>query len=133
MRSSGGVRRQAGYAAAAASIAFATSATSESETRAIASPVAGLMTSCHSLAEDSRQWPLMKFGILVRGGAATLLMSYTFQIVQSDFTCRQLRAAAPFHRLRRALLPGRPGLHPFADQLSPAAPEGESHCHNSRQ
>ena len=59
MRSSGGVRRHAGNAAAAASTAALTSAASESGALAMISPVAGLMTSSHSLAVDSTHWPLM--------------------------------------------------------------------------
>jgi hypothetical protein len=33
-----------------------------------------LTTSCHSLADDSRHPPFIKFGTFVRGGAATVLM-----------------------------------------------------------
>src|SRR5215470_9203204 len=73
MRSSAGVRRQSGKAAAAAATAAATSEASDKGARAIGSPVAGLNTSSHSVAEDSRHSPLMKLGSFVTGGAATLI------------------------------------------------------------
>ncbi len=59
MRSSGGVRRHSGKAAAAASTAVLTSAASASGTLARTSPVAGLTTSRHSEERESVHWPLM--------------------------------------------------------------------------
>ena len=42
----------------------------ESGVWAITSPVAGLVTSIHSVALESIHWPLMKFGTLVRVGGS---------------------------------------------------------------
>src|SRR5277367_5928130 len=74
MRSSGGVRRHAGNAAAAASIAVLTSAASASGTLARTSPVAGLTTSRHSEECESVHWPLMKLVSLRAEGAATVVI-----------------------------------------------------------
>src|SRR6185369_4734424 len=73
--SSGGVRRHAGKAAAAASTAAAASAALPSGVCAITSPVAGLVTSIHSVALESTQPPLTKFGTLVRVGVARVIDS----------------------------------------------------------
>src|SRR6478609_6183980 len=74
MRSSGGVRRHSGKAAAAASTAAFTSAAPASGTLARISPVAGLTTSRHSDDCAGAHCPLMKFVTLLAGGAATLMM-----------------------------------------------------------
>src|SRR3974390_2138816 len=58
-------------------MARVTSAAGASGTRASTSPVAGLMTSLHSVACESAHCPLMKCGILVAGGAATVDMEET--------------------------------------------------------
>src|ERR1700722_14559730 len=73
MRSSGGVRRHSGKAAAAASTAALTSAASAIGTWAITSPVAGFTTSRHSELCESVHLPLMKLVSLMTGGAATLM------------------------------------------------------------
>src|ERR1700728_1791598 len=74
MRSSGGVRRHSGKAAAATSTAALTSSAPPSGTVASISPVAGLMTSRHSVACESAHWPLMYWVSLLAGGAATVIM-----------------------------------------------------------
>src|SRR5277367_5471344 len=79
MRSSAGVRRHSGYAACAASIAPVTSAASAMGTRPSTSPVAGFTTSSHSEACDSTHSPLMKCGIFVVTGAATVIWITTFR------------------------------------------------------
>src|SRR5712672_1632849 len=76
MRSSGGVRRHSGKAAAAASTARFTSTASARGTCASVSPVAGLITSRHSRAEESVHWPLMKLVSRGVGGAATGVMAW---------------------------------------------------------
>src|ERR1700756_4049131 len=75
MRSSGGVRRHAGKAAAAASTARFTSSAPASGTRASTSPVAGFGTSSHSLAAESTHSPLMKFGNCTELAVAVLMAS----------------------------------------------------------
>src|SRR5437762_10168736 len=85
MRSSDGVRRHAGYAAAAASITFVTSARSESGTWAMSSPVVGLITSCHSVAVESCHSPLKKLATFVIGGAIVGVTLTLFQ--QKELRC----------------------------------------------
>src|SRR6266478_1122653 len=63
MRSSGGVRRQSGNAAAAASIAAFTSATPASGTFPKGACVAGLTSSCHSVELELTHSPPMKCGM----------------------------------------------------------------------
>src|SRR5438128_12402682 len=62
MRSSGGVRRQSGNAAAAASMAAFTSLASASGTLPKEAPVAGLMTSCQLDEVELVHCPPMKWG-----------------------------------------------------------------------
>src|SRR5579859_4167088 len=83
MRSSGGVRRHSGKAEAAASTAAFTSGAPASGTLARISPVAGLITSRHSVACDSAQVPLMWLVSLVMGGAARVVM------ICDAFRCRE--------------------------------------------
>src|ERR1700733_1506932 len=74
MRSSGGVRRHSGKAAAAASTAALTSFASAMGTWASVSPVAGLTTSRHSVDGGALQRPLMKLVRRRAGGAMVVVM-----------------------------------------------------------
>src|SRR5689334_5823455 len=65
MRSSGGVRRQSGKAAAAASTAAFTSFASASGTLPSVAPVAGLMTSCQFEEVEFVHCPPMKCGMRI--------------------------------------------------------------------
>src|SRR6266849_3927614 len=73
MRSSGGVRRHAGKAAAADSIAAPASAAVVKGVCPMVSPVAGLTTSRHSVDCDSTQPPSIKFKTLARIAVASLI------------------------------------------------------------
>src|SRR5580765_198441 len=84
MRSSGGVRRHSGNAAAAASTALLTSSSWARGTLASSSPVAGLTTSRHSEECDSVHSPLMKCVSLLAGGAATVMRVLPFAIAKNQ-------------------------------------------------
>src|SRR5579859_2994519 len=83
MRSSGGVRRQSGKAAAAASIAAFTSPASAIGTLPSDAPVAGLTTSCQFDEVELVHCPPMKCGMRM-SETAVALMRGTSAIAKSE-------------------------------------------------
>src|SRR5258706_10397552 len=90
MRSSGGVRRHSGKAAAAASIAEFTSAASASGTLPSEAPVAGLTTSCQLEDVELVHCPPMKWGTRM-SETAVAHMGETSAIAKSEIPAAALR------------------------------------------
>src|SRR5579884_349559 len=118
MRSSGGVRRHSGNAAAAASTAAFTSAAPPIGTLAMTSPVAGFTTSRHSDALEPAHWPLMYWVNLLAGGAATLMDGAAFRYREEWDTKMPCR-------LTSIILAGSAGvLADFRNRASRSLPPG---------
>src|SRR5215470_18182891 len=117
MRSSGGVRRHSGNAAAAASTALLTSSAAASGTLARSSPVAGFTTSRHSEDCDSVHSPLMKWVSLLAGGAATVMRVTPFAIAKNQLLVASCRNAENNSRLVFHRVPGAGNRVLFLNQL----------------